>query len=111
MSLVFLCLTLGLIVGASSTLFGIGGGIFVVPLLTLFTGMSTFEAVATSLFTVFLVTLVNTIEFSRKGFVRWPIGLLLGIPSAVVAVVSGAVALKAGEYLVQMAFLCVLVAL
>lgn len=111
MSLALLCLALGLVVGASSTLLGIGGGVFAVPMLTAFAGLTTFQAVATSLCTVFLVTLINTLEFTRRGLVRWPIGVLLGIPSAIVAVMAGAWAVEAGEYFVQLFFLCVLMAL
>lgn len=107
--LLILCLGLG--AGAVSTLLGIGGGIFIVPLLLWFTQMSVFEAIGTSLLTICLVTLVNTVEFSRKGLVRWRVGLMLGIPSGLVALISGYFALKAGEFAVQFSFLILLAVL
>ncbi|MBY0384598.1 TSUP family transporter, partial [bacterium] len=75
MTFVLVSLFLGIIVGVVSSLFGIGGGIFIVPLLPNLLGVTPHQAVATSLASVFLVTLLNTVSFSREKLVNWKTGL------------------------------------
>jgi len=108
MDILIASLVLGVIVGTVSSLFAIGGGIFLAPLLPLLLGFSAFEAAATGLVTIFLVTLMNTLAFSRHGLVRWPVGIALGVPAAVTAFGSGYLALKVGEFGVELVMLFVL---
>ncbi len=61
----------GLMVGLLSTVFGIGGGILMVPLLTAITPLSQVEAMATSLATVVIVTSWNTWRYQRQKLVVW----------------------------------------
>ena len=58
----------GIVVGIVSTIFGIGGGIIMVPLLSLLFSISHIESIATSLATIVLVTIFNTINFSNVGY-------------------------------------------
>jgi len=60
-----LLIILGLIVGSASALFGIGGGVIMVPALNLFFGLSMHEAIATSL-TVILPTTFAGAMFHKK---------------------------------------------
>lgn len=62
----------GLMVGLLSTVFGIGGGILMVPLLTAITPLTQVEAMATSLTTVVIVTSWNTFRYQRQKLVVWP---------------------------------------
>lgn len=61
-----LLLSLGLVVGTFSALFGVGGGVLIVPLLPLAVNLSVRETIATSLFAIFLVVANNTLSFQRK---------------------------------------------
>ncbi len=63
----------GVLVGILSTVFGVGGGIVMVPVLTLILPYSHIEAVATSLATIFLVTSLNTFHFQKAGLIVWKI--------------------------------------
>ncbi len=109
MTFVLVSLFLGIIVGVVvSSLFGIGGGIFIVPILPSFIDMTHHQAIATSLAAVFLVTLLNTVGFTRDKLVNWRTGLLLGVPSGIMAFVSGPWAAAVGDIALRVFFLFIL---
>lgn len=88
-----LFLVLGLVIGVISAFLGLGGGIIIVPLLPELAQLSATEAVATSLFTIFLVVSNNCRSFHKKGWVVWSVALLIGPFTAVGAFMSGRLAL------------------
>lgn len=111
MTLVLVSLFLGIIVGVVSSLFGIGGGIFIVPILPSLVVMTHHQAIATSLAAVFLVTLLNTVGFAKDKLVNWRTGLLLGVPSGIMAFVSGPWAAAVGDIALRVFFLFILLVL
>ncbi|MCK5916273.1 MAG: sulfite exporter TauE/SafE family protein, partial [Deltaproteobacteria bacterium] len=62
-----LIFTVGLAVGLLSTVFGLGGGVLMVPALTALAGFSQIEAMATSLGTIVLVSSWNSWRYHRQG--------------------------------------------
>ena len=71
-------LLLGIIAGAFSGLFGIGGGLVIVPALYYVFGFNQHEAQGTSL--AVLVPPIGILaawEYYRQGFVRVPVALLI----------------------------------
>lgn len=111
MTFVLVSVFLGIIVGVVSSLFGIGGGIFIVPILPSFIDMTHHQAIATSLAAVFLVTLLNTVGFAKDKLVNWRTGLLLGVPSGIMAFVSGPWAAAVGDIALRVFFLFILLVL
>jgi uncharacterized protein len=77
---------IGLVAGFFSALFGVGGGIVMVPLLILVARFSERPAMATSLAAIGLIALVGTISYTFHGDVRFGYALLVGLPGAVGAV-------------------------
>lgn len=79
----FLNLVTGLVVGSFSGLFGIGGGIILVPIFILIYGMKTQAAVATSLIALLLpVGALGVYQFWRGGIVteeNFKLGLTIAI--------------------------------
>ena len=86
-----LYLLLGAAAGVLAGLFGVGGGIIIVPVLVFSFAAQGFEpavlthlAVGTSLATIIFTSVNSVLEHQRKGAVRWPIfvwmtlGILLG---------------------------------
>lgn len=76
---------IGLVAGVLSGLFGIGGGIVIVPMLILLVGLTTTQAAGTSLAALLLpVGALGALEYWRGGFVDLgfaavlAVGLLLG---------------------------------
>jgi uncharacterized protein len=81
---------IGLLSGLFSALFGVGGGIVMVPLLLLWLAFEQREASATSLAAIGVIALVGVTLYAVRGHVEAGPGLLLGLPAAAGAV-AGAV--------------------
>jgi uncharacterized membrane protein YfcA len=78
----------GLTAGLFATLFGVGGGIVMVPLLTLLLGFDTKVATATSLAAIIVTATVGVVTYGALGNIAWGYALLIGLP-AVVGVLAG----------------------
>jgi uncharacterized membrane protein YfcA len=71
-------LFLGGAAGVLSGMFGIGGGLVIVPALVLIFGFDLKTAVGTSLFVILLPTgLLGVLEYYKNGQLRVPAGLLI----------------------------------
>jgi uncharacterized membrane protein YfcA len=79
-------LAIGLIAGLFSALFGVGGGIVVVPLLILLAHFSERPAMATSLGAVGLIAFVGTVTYALHGEVKPGAAAVVGLPAALGAV-------------------------
>lgn len=77
---------IGLVAGFASALFGVGGGLVIVPLLILLVGYSERPAMATSIAAAFLVALVGVVTYAFHGHVEPAPGALVGLPATVGAV-------------------------
>ena len=89
MTIVVLGLVAGLATGVVAGLFGVGGGIIFVPVLTLGLGLSQLDGEATSLLAIMPTVVAGTWTQQRYGNVRWRAALVMGI--AAVAGVEGGV--------------------
>ncbi len=78
---------IGLAGGFFSALFGVGGGIVVVPLLVLFAGLESRAATGTSLAAIGVTAAFGVIAFSVLGRVEWSEAAVVGLPA-----IAGAVA-------------------
>jgi len=83
---------IGLAAGFFSALFGVGGGIIVVPLLLLLCAWEARTATATSLAAIGITALSGVIAYAFHGDVRVEYAALVGVPAAVS--VAGATALQ-----------------
>ena len=83
---------IGLAAGFFSALFGVGGGIIIVPLLLLLCAWEARAATATSLAAIGITALSGVIAYALHGDVRVEYAALVGIPAAVS--VAGATALQ-----------------
>jgi uncharacterized membrane protein YfcA len=72
---------IGTAAGAFSGLFGVGGGIVIVPLLILWFGYGEHEATGTSLAAIIVIAALATIAQGAYGNVDVGKGLLVGIPA------------------------------
>jgi hypothetical protein len=73
---------IGLAAGVFSALFGVGGGIIVVPLLILLVGLPTRVATATSLGVIGITALAGVVVFGVRGEVEVGHAALVGLPAA-----------------------------
>lgn len=74
---------IGLTAGFFSALFGVGGGIVIVPLLLLAGGWAMRPATATSLAAIGITATAGVITYVAHGQVRPAYAVLVGIPAAV----------------------------
>jgi uncharacterized protein len=72
---------IGLVGGLFSALFGVGGGIVVVPLLILFGGFDGHEATGTSLVVIGFTAVVGAAAFGSAGEVDWGNAAVVGVPA------------------------------
>ena len=79
-------LVIGLVAGLFSALFGVGGGIVVVPLLILLAHYAERPAMATSLAAVGLIALVGAVTYAFHGEVKPGAAAVVGLPAALGAV-------------------------
>jgi uncharacterized membrane protein YfcA len=87
-------LALAGICGIASGLFGIGGGVLLVPLLVLLVAFNQHRAQGTSLVALIPPTgVLALLAYARGGFVSWKTGLLL-LPGIFVGGIIGAVLAK-----------------
>jgi uncharacterized protein len=73
---------IGLIAGFFSTLFGVGGGIVIVPLLLLAGGWEMRSATATSLAAIGITATAGVVTYVVHGQVQPAYAALVGIPAA-----------------------------
>jgi uncharacterized membrane protein YfcA len=84
---------IGLAAGLFSALFGVGGGVVMVPLLIVLLAYDAKVATATSLAAIVFTASVGTATHGGLGNVDWTTALLIGIPA--MAGVSLGLAIKA----------------
>ena len=79
---------IGLVAGVFSTLFGVGGGIVVVPLLVALAAFPTHTAAATSLGAILVTATAGVVLYAVRGEVRPGYAALVGIPAVAGALVG-----------------------
>jgi uncharacterized membrane protein YfcA len=80
---------LGLVTGALSGFFGIGGGFLIVPALMLATGMSILGAISSSLVAVTAFGLTTSVSYAWSGLISWKLAAIF-ILGGLVGGVAGA---------------------
>ena len=82
---------IGLVAGFFSALFGVGGGIVIVPLLILAAGFAEREATGTSLAAIVIIAFVGATAYGIRGEVELGHAALVGLPAAVGAIAGVAI--------------------
>ena len=77
---------IGLAAGFFSALFGVGGGVIVVPLLLLTGRWQERSAMATSLAAIGIIALAGTVSYAFHGELKPGAAAMVGLPAAVGAV-------------------------
>jgi uncharacterized membrane protein YfcA len=94
----------GFLAGAAAGLLGIGGGILMVPFLTLVAGASQHQAEATSLLVILPTAIVATLVLRRKGVGDAALALRFGAVGAVGGVVGALAALALPGHVLRIVF-------
>jgi len=100
---------IGLVAGFFSALFGVGGGIVIVPLLILAAGLPARAAAGTSLAAIGITALAGAILYGFEGYGDLGYAALVGLPAAVGAVVGSTVQQRVPVRTLSLAFAALLV--
>jgi hypothetical protein len=95
---------IGLTAGFFSALFGVGGGIVIVPLLMLLLHYDQRFATGTSLAAIGVIALAGTILYGFRGEIDYGYAVLVGVPAAVGAVGGAALQQRVSSRSVGLAF-------
>jgi uncharacterized protein len=94
----------GSLAGAAAGLLGIGGGLMIIPFLTLVAGASQHQAEATSLLVILPTAIVATIALRRKGIGDAALALRFGTIGAVGSVIGALAALALPAHALRLLF-------
>ncbi|WP_342744768.1 sulfite exporter TauE/SafE family protein [Paramicrobacterium agarici] len=101
---------IGLVAGFMSGLFGVGGGIIVVPLLIGLAGFDQKRAAGTSLAAIVPTSIAGVVSYALHGDVVWLAGLVLCVGSIAGAQLGSHLLHKLPKKAVQWAFIAFLIA-
>ena len=102
-------LAVGICASIIGTIFGIGGGIFFVPVLTIFLGLSPNEAVAVSLVGIVATSTGAASHFVKTGAANVRLGLLLEITTVVGAMIGAMIAIYIWDWVILCVFAAILI--
>jgi len=104
-------LLIGLVAGLFSALFGVGGGIVVVPLLILLARYSERPAMATSLAAIGLIAFVGTVTYAFHGELKPGAAAVVGLPAVLGAVFGASLQQRLANRTLSLAFAALLAAI
>lgn len=102
-------LVVGAAGGAFSALFGVGGGVVMVPLLMLLCGYGSRAATATSLAAIAIIAAVGVATYGAVGKVDWLAAVLIGIPALLGVTLGVKVRARISAVMISRAFAVLLV--
>ena len=106
-----LLVLIGLAAGFFSALFGVGGGIVIVPLLLVFAHFLQRPAMATSLAAIGLIAVAGTISYGFHGELKPGAAAIVGIPGAVGAIAGTALQQRLANRTLSLLFALLLLAI
>jgi uncharacterized protein len=101
---------IGLLAGLFSSLFGVGGGLLVVPLLILVASFPPREATATSLGAIAVTALAGAVAYGLRGEVHAGYALLVGVPATVGALAGASLQQRVSNASLRLGFAVLLFA-
>jgi uncharacterized protein len=99
---------IGVVAGLFSALFGVGGGIVIVPLLVLVAGFGHRAATGTSLAAIAITALAGAVLYGFEGHVDVAYAALVGLPAAVGAVAGASLQQRVSTRSLSVAFAALL---
>ncbi len=102
---------IGIVAGLFSALFGVGGGIIVVPLLLLLGRWRQRPAMATSLAAIGIIAMAGTISYGLHGELKPGAAAIVGIPAAFGALAGTALQQRLANRTLSLLFAVLLMAI
>lgn len=102
---------IGLVAGLFSALFGVGGGIVIVPLLLLAARFPPHVAAATSLAAIGITALAGSTRYGFEGHLDFGHAALVGLPAAAGAIVGASLAQRMNARPLSLGFAALIAAI
>jgi hypothetical protein len=102
---------IGVVAGVFSALFGVGGGLVIVPLLILTVGFPAHAATATSLGAIGITALAGVVAYGVRGELDVGYAALVGLPAALGALAGTSLQRRLSGIRLTLAFAALLVGL
>lgn len=102
-------LLIGLVAGFFAALFGVGGGILIVPLLILVAAYAERRAMGTSLAAIGITAAAGTIVYALHGYLQPVDAALVGVPAMAGAVVGATLQQRVASRTLSLLFAALLV--
>lgn len=102
-------LMIALAAGLLGSLLGLGGGIIVIPVLTLALGFGMKEAIGASLVGVIATSTGAASRYVQEGYVNIKLGMVLEVATTIGSIIGALVAIYLDQTLLLLAFSCIIV--
>lgn len=102
-------LGLAVVAGAFGAILGVGGGIIIVPGLTLILGVPIHVAIGSSITAVIATSSAATLSYILRGYANVRLGMLLEVPTVIGAVLGGLLAVSLRGEVLQFIFAGILI--
>lgn len=102
---IFLYLLAGLFAGIVSGFFGAGGGMILVPFLTLILKKEEVEARATTILCIFFMVLTSSIFYFKQDSIDWLIAIKASIGGIIGGVIGSKLLIKLDKNILQIIFI------
>ena len=106
--LILILILTGLAAGVLGALFGIGGGMIIVPVLTVVCGFGAVESAAASLVGIIATSVGGTVFYLDKGMTNIRLGLFLEISTVIGAIIGAFISALLEEWVVLAVFTTVI---
>lgn len=107
--IIFALIAVGIFAGTLGTLFGVGGGIIFIPVLTILFDLTASEAVAVSLVGIIAASTGAASYYVKKDMANVRLGLLLEITTSIGAMIGAFFAAYVANWVLLVIFGCVLI--
>ncbi len=101
-------LLIGIFAGAFGAVFGLGGGIILIPVMTIIFGLGATEAAAASLIGIVATSAGAASRGLKKGTTNVRLGLLLEITTSIGAILGAALAVYLADWILFVFFACIM---
>ena len=100
----WLLVVFGFFIGILASMAGVGGGVFIVPILTFFYDFKVNAATGTSLAAIIFTAITSTIKYRKQKRIYYKTGLVLAVTTAPGAYLGGYIAKITNEQLLGLTF-------
>lgn len=106
---IFLCIFAGFLAGIVSGLFGAGGGMILVPFMTLILKEEEVSSRATTILCIFFMVLTSTFFYFKQDSIEWIVSIKCAIGGIIGGVIGSKLLIKLNKNVLKILFIIFLI--